>query len=174
MTARLKDPPNYSFGDQKIPEASSFKYSGIIACRVLSWADAVIYTAQKAWKALHVIMYILKNENSNMTSLAYTSIVNMILEYGDAWDPYWEGQVITLAQVQKIEAKFANHRNESVWETMAQHRKIGRKCALFKMYTGELAWKASEHRLLGTCYLNRKDWKVMGRTQRTDIGKHSI
>jgi len=43
------------------------------------------------------------------------------------------------------------------------------------MYTGELAWEATEHRLLGTCYLSRKgqDWKIMGRTQR-DIGKHSI
>ena len=109
-----------------------------------------------------------------MTSLAYTSIVNLILEYGAAWDLYWEGQVIMLAQVQKIEAKFANHRNESVWETLAQRRKIGRICALFKMYTGELAWKATGHRLLGTGYLNRKDWKVMGRTQRTDTGKHSI
>jgi len=168
MTAR-----NYSFGDQKIPEAGSFKYFGIIVCRVLSWADPVIYAAQKAWKALHVVMRILKNGNSNMTSLAYTSIVNPILEYGAAWDPYWEGQVITLAQVQKIEAKFANHRNKSAWETLAQRRKIGHICALFKMYTTELAWKATEHRLLGTCYLNRKDWKVMGRTQRTDIGKLS-
>jgi hypothetical protein len=25
------------------------------------------------------------------------------------------------------------------------------------MYTGELAWKATGHRLLGTCYLGRKD-----------------
>jgi len=44
------------------------------------------------------------------------------------------------------------------------------------MYTGELARKANGHRLLGTCYLSTKDqeWKIMGLTQRTDIGKHSI
>jgi len=119
-------------------------------------------------------MLVLKNRNSNMTSLVYTLIVHLILEYGAAWDPYWEGQVITLVQVQKTEAKFANHRNESIWETLAQRRKIVRMCALFKMYTGEMAWKATGYRLLGTCYLSRKDWKVMGRTQRTDIGKHSI
>jgi hypothetical protein len=41
MTARAKDPLNYSFDDLKIPEASSFKYSGIITCTYLSWADPV-------------------------------------------------------------------------------------------------------------------------------------
>jgi hypothetical protein len=30
ITARVKDPLGYSFGDQKIPEASSCKYLGII------------------------------------------------------------------------------------------------------------------------------------------------
>jgi hypothetical protein len=41
MTARVKDPLNYSLGDQKFQAASSFKYFGIIICRDLSWADPV-------------------------------------------------------------------------------------------------------------------------------------
>jgi hypothetical protein len=53
--ASVKDPLNYSFGDQKIPEASRFKYLGII-CRGLSWADQVNYTVQKAWNALYFLM----------------------------------------------------------------------------------------------------------------------
>jgi hypothetical protein len=122
-------------------------------------------------------MHILKKRNSNMKSLAYTSLVHLILEYTAAWwDPYWEGQVITLAQVQKIVAKFANHRNESVWETLVQHTKIGRICTLFKVYTRERAWKANGDRLQGTCYFSRKDqdWKIMRRTQRTNIRKNSF
>jgi len=73
-------------------------------------------------------------------------------------------------------AKFASHRNEPFWETSVQCRKIGHIYAPFKMYTGELAWRATGHRLPDTCYLSRKDqdWKIMGRAQRTDIGKHSI
>jgi hypothetical protein len=47
MRASVKDPLNYFFGDQKIPEASSFKYLGIIICRDLSWAVQVNYTAKK-------------------------------------------------------------------------------------------------------------------------------
>jgi len=39
--------------------------------------------------------------------------------------------------VQKKAAKFANHANDSVWETLAQPRNIARICALFKAYTGE-------------------------------------
>jgi len=37
--AQVKDPLNYIFGDQRIPEASSCKYLEIIVCRDLSWAD---------------------------------------------------------------------------------------------------------------------------------------
>jgi len=48
MRARVKDPLNYSLGDQKIPEASFCKYLGIIIRNDLSWADQVNYTAQKA------------------------------------------------------------------------------------------------------------------------------
>ena len=75
-------------------------------------------------------------------------------------------------QVQKKVAKFANHANESVWETLAQCSNIACKCTLFKAYTGEWAWKATGDRLQGPCYLNREDHdrKIRSRAQRTDIG----
>ena len=81
-SARVKDPLNSCFGDKKIPEASSFKYLGIIIRRDLIWADQVNYTVQKAWKALYFIMRTLKKRNSNSKSLAYTSLVGPIVEYG--------------------------------------------------------------------------------------------
>jgi hypothetical protein len=125
--AWVKDPLNYSFGDQRILEARSCKYLGIIIHNDLNCADQVNYTVQKTWKALHFIMRILKKRYSNTKSLAYTSLVRPILEYGAACsDRYWEGQVNTLDCVQKKEAKFANHTNNSVWEPLVQHRKIPR------------------------------------------------
>jgi hypothetical protein len=100
-TASVKDPLNYSFGDQKISEASSFKYLGIIICRDLSRADQVNYTVQKAWKALHFMCMITKG-NSKMKSLAYKSLVHPILQYGAVCrDPYRKGQAIVLDRVQK-------------------------------------------------------------------------
>jgi hypothetical protein len=48
MRALVKNPLNYSLGDQKIPEASSCKYLGIILQNNLYWVDQVNYTAQKA------------------------------------------------------------------------------------------------------------------------------
>jgi len=42
MRARMKVPPNYSLGDQKFPEASCYKYLGIIIRNDLSWTDQVI------------------------------------------------------------------------------------------------------------------------------------
>ena len=58
--ARVKDPLNYTLGDQLIPEASSCKYLGIILRSDLNWAVNVNYTVKMAWMALHSIMGILK------------------------------------------------------------------------------------------------------------------
>jgi hypothetical protein len=88
MRARVTEPLNYSLWDIVILEVSSCKYLGIILCSDLSWADEVYYTVKKSWKALHFTMHILKKGNSNTKSLAYTSLVRPILEYGVAcWDP---------------------------------------------------------------------------------------
>ena len=58
--ARVKERTRYYFVEHLIPEASSFKYLGIIIRNDINWADHVNYTLRKAWKALHFIMRILK------------------------------------------------------------------------------------------------------------------
>ena len=77
--APVKNPLVFSLGDQKIPEASSCNYLGIILRSDLNWADQINYTAQKAWKALRFVMRVLKKGNRNTKSLAYTSLVRSIL-----------------------------------------------------------------------------------------------
>jgi len=62
---RVKDPLNYTLGDQLIPEASSCKYLGIILRSDLNWADRVNYTVKNVWKAPHFIMSIFKKGNIN-------------------------------------------------------------------------------------------------------------
>ena len=59
---RVKNQLGYSLGDQKIPEASSCKYLGIILQSNLDWVDQVNYIVQKAWTTLHFIMRVLKKE----------------------------------------------------------------------------------------------------------------
>jgi hypothetical protein len=143
----------------------------------LNWADRVNYTVKKAWKALHFIMRILKKGNSSTKSLAYTTLVRPILEYGAAcWDPYREGQIYALDRVQKKAAKFAFHMSESNWETLSQRRKIARICALSKTYSGEQAWKFIGDRLQRPNYRSRNDHerKIRNRRQRTDNGKFSF
>jgi len=71
--AKAKERRRYCFGDQLIPEASSFKYLGIIICRDLTWSDHANYTLREAWKALHFIMRILKKGNNNTKHLAYAA-----------------------------------------------------------------------------------------------------
>jgi hypothetical protein len=143
----------------------------------LRFSPKVNYTVKKAWKALHFTMHILKMGNCNTKSLAHTSLACPILEYGEAcWDPYRDGQINMSDRAQKKVAKFAHHRNNSNWETLAQCRKISRICTLFKAYTGERAWAAIGDRLRSPCYLSRvdHDQKIRGIKQRTDIGKYSF
>jgi hypothetical protein len=138
--ARVKDPLNYTLGDQLLTEASICKYLGINLRSDLNWADLVNYAVKKAWKVLHFIMRILTKGNSSAKSLAYTTLVRSILEYGAAcWDPYREGQIHALDRVLKKAAKFAHHTNESDWKTLSQPRKISRICVLFKACSGERA-----------------------------------
>jgi len=122
-------------------------------------------------------MRIVKKENKNTKSLAYTSPVRPILEYGAAcWDPYRECQISALDRVQNKTAKFANNSGGSDWESLAQRWKIARMCTLYKAYTGERAWTAIGDRLQAPSYLSRVDhhWKIRARKQRRDIGKYSF
>jgi len=112
--ARVNGPLCYTLEDQLISEESSCKYLGIISRSDLGWADHVIYTAKKAWKALHFTTRVLKKGNSSTKSLAFTTLVRQMLEYGAAcWDPYREEQIHALDRVQKKAAKFVYHMNES-------------------------------------------------------------
>jgi len=82
----------------------------------------------------------------------------------------------TLDHVLKKAAKFVNHANHSVWETLAQRRNVARVCSLFKAYSGKRTWKAVGNRLQGPWYLSSddRDRKIMARKQRKDIGKYSF
>jgi hypothetical protein len=85
---------------------------------------------QKAWRAIHFVMRIVKRVNTNTKSLAYTSLVRPILKYDAVcWDPYRECQISALDRVQNKAAKFAHHTRGQVWEPLAQCR-TARMCAL--------------------------------------------
>jgi hypothetical protein len=155
-----------------IPEASSCKYLGIILSSDLTWADQVNCTVKKTCKALHFTMRILKKGNSNTMSL-----VRPILEYGATWwDQHSEGQLSALDRVQKNADKFAHHKNNPNWETLASRGKLSCICAFFKAHSGESAWKAIGDRLQRPHYLSRvvHERKIRSRRQMTDIGKYSF
>jgi hypothetical protein len=135
--AWVKNPLVYTLGDQIIPEASSCKYLGVNLRSNLDWVDQVNCTAQKAWKALHFVICVLKKGNRNTKPLAYTSLVRPNLEYGSAcWDRCREGEINALDRERKKEAQFTNHTKDSDWGTLAQRRTKTRLCDLFKAYSG--------------------------------------
>jgi hypothetical protein len=122
-------------------------------------------------------MRIAKSGNKNIKSLAYTSLVPPILEYGAAcWYPYRECQISALDRIQNKAAKFAQCTGGSVWESLAQRRMTARLCTLYKAYNGQKAWKDIGDRLQEPYYLSRVDhfWKIRARMIRTDVGKFSF
>jgi hypothetical protein len=67
---------------------------------------------KKSWKAFYFTMCVLIKGTNSAKSLAYTSLVRPILEYGTVcWDPFREGQINAFDQVQKKAAKFVNLMN---------------------------------------------------------------
>ena len=86
--AQVKDLLNYSLLDQGIRKASNCKCLVTFLCSNLSWTDHVNYTEIKVWKARYFTNRILKEGNGSMKSLAYMSLVCLILEFRAAcWDP---------------------------------------------------------------------------------------
>ena len=72
-------------------------------------------------------MRVLKKGSRNTKSLAHTSLVRPVLEYGSAcWDPFREGEINMLHRVQKEAAQFTNRTKDSDWETLAQRRTTAR------------------------------------------------
>jgi hypothetical protein len=57
---RVKERLRYYFGEQLIPEASSFKYLGIIIHNELNWADHLNYPYEKHGR--HFISYCVYSE----------------------------------------------------------------------------------------------------------------
>ena len=55
---------------------------GIILLSDLNWMDQLNYRVQKALKAIHFVMRVVKKGNRNTQILAYTSLVRPIHEYG--------------------------------------------------------------------------------------------
>jgi hypothetical protein len=92
---------------------------------------------------------VVKKENKNIKSLAYTSLVRPILEYGaGCWDPYRECQISALDRVQNKAAKCAHCTGGLFRESLAQRRVTARLCALYKAYSGEREWKDIGNRIL--------------------------
>jgi hypothetical protein len=99
--AQVTESLNYSLGDTVISKAKNCKYLGIILCSYLSLANQVNYTVNKAWKAFHFTMGILKKGKGTNKYLAYTSVVRPILECAPScWVPYRVGQTPALDMVQ--------------------------------------------------------------------------
>ena len=73
--------PQYSFHDQQIPVASTYKYLGVYINNHLNWNDHVNAVVAKAKRTLGFIWQIGGTSSRSLFSL-YQSLVIPVLEYG--------------------------------------------------------------------------------------------
>jgi hypothetical protein len=122
-------------------------------------------------------MLVLKKGNRNTKSLAYTSLLLPVLEYGaECWDSSRERHINALYRAQTKGDQFSNLLKFSDWENLAKRWMIARLFALFKSYSGERARKAIRDRSRRSSFSSRVDHyrKIRDRKQTKLIGKHSF
>jgi len=89
-------------------------------------------------------MHVLKQGDRNTKSLAYMSFLRPVLQYGaTCWHPCREGQINALDRVKTKIVQFTNHTKYFDWENLVQRRTITRLSAIFKVQSGERAWKGT-------------------------------
>ncbi|KAJ4446635.1 hypothetical protein ANN_13332 [Periplaneta americana] len=126
---------SYTLGGETIPEVNKCKYLGITFSSDLGWGEHVTDTAGKAWRALHIVMRVLRKGSDKAKEIAYESLVRPVMEYGAAcWDPYRLEHIKTLEKIQKRALKCCRKNSPLKWDTLKDRRTRIRLCALFKTY----------------------------------------
>ncbi|KAJ4451694.1 hypothetical protein ANN_03164 [Periplaneta americana] len=132
---RNKIVASYTLGGETIPEVNKCKYLGITFSSDLGWGEHVTDTAGKAWRALHLVMRVLRKGSDKSKEIAYKSLVRPVMEYGAAcWDPYRLEHIKTLEKIKKRALKCCRKNSPLKWDTLTDRRTRIRLCALFKTY----------------------------------------
>ena len=133
---------DYTIGDNNLHRVNQHHYLGILFDSKMSFSPHISNAVTKATRTLNFIRRNLFKCSPQTKSLAYTSLVRPLLEYGAAvWDPYLQKDIHNIEMVQRRAARWVNsdyRHNSSVssmltnlqWPSL-EHR---RQCTRLKLF----------------------------------------
>lgn len=114
------DKPTYKLGNSIMENVTNFNYLGVHITTDLNWNTHINYVVNKANKTLNFLRRNINFCSVHHKSLAYTSLVRPLLEYGcPVWDPYTQKHIDAVAKVQRRAARFVL--NDYNWSTSVTH-----------------------------------------------------
>ena len=137
--------PSYQLHNHTLANVTSAKFLGVTIAQDLDWDLHVHNITTKANRTLGFLRRNLKVSNIRLKEIAYKAMVRPILEYAcTVWDPYKEGQIKIIENVQRRSARFILNRykqttsvtnllNHLGWTSLQSRRKIARLTMLYKI-----------------------------------------
>jgi hypothetical protein len=130
----------------------------------------------------------IRSSSVEVKQMAYQSIVRPVIEYASiAWSPHQQNhkdmlEKVNRRAVRKVLSKYgARHSPTEMlqdlgWKTMEERRKTARLTAIYKILSGEEAWKSLEERLGRATFQGRGShpFKISQIGYNTNIGKGSF
>ena len=130
--------PSYQLHNHTPANVASAKYLGVTIAQDLDWDLHVHNITTKANRTLGFLRRNLKVNNIRLKEIAYKAMIWPILEYAcTVWDPYKEGQIKIIENVQRRSARFVLNQYKQTtsvtnllshlrWTSLQSRRKIAR------------------------------------------------
>ena len=137
--------PAYQLHNHTLANVTSAKYLGVTIAQDLDWDLHVHNITTKANRTLGFLRRNLKVNNIRLKEIAYKAMVRPTLEYAcTVWDPYKEGQIRKIENVQRRSARFVLNQYKPTtsvtnllshlgWTSLQRRRKVARLTMLYKI-----------------------------------------
>ena len=136
--------PSHQLHNHTLAYITSAKYLGVMTAQDLDW-DLHVHITTKANRTLSFLRRNVKVNNIRLKEKAYKAMARPVLEYAcTVRDPYKEGQITKIENVQRRSARFVLNRykrttsvtnllNHLGWTSLQSRRKIARLTMMYKI-----------------------------------------
>ena len=137
----------YKLHNQVLKVTDASRYLGVKVTEDSTWSSHISEVAGKANRTLGFLRWNFKECVREVKAATYTTMVRPVLDYAfTVWDPYHQGDIQTLEQVQRGAARYVYNDyttrtpgcvtamvKDIVWESLQDRRYIARLSLLYKM-----------------------------------------
>uniref|UniRef100_A0A6G5ACH5 Putative tick transposon n=1 Tax=Rhipicephalus microplus TaxID=6941 RepID=A0A6G5ACH5_RHIMP len=161
---------NYTADGNILNRVTEYKYLGLHICSNFHWDRHIDYISNNAMMKLHFLRRSLRYSSYDTKILAYKSLIQPILDYGNIiWDPYTNVNIHKLDRIQNKAVRFIfkKYGPTSVSELVAkagfkrtsERNRISRLLFFFKIVNGRINSNTGEYLKFSSGYSTRQRHK---------------